>query len=85
MARALGLGWGFLLCAGLLVAAPARAHDHRTDRCGCHHQYGLRHCHPNKKSQGCEAPASARVKEAAKPPAKAKAATEVRTDTGTKL
>ncbi|HYV49607.1 MAG TPA: hypothetical protein VFA20_32330 [Myxococcaceae bacterium] len=57
MARA----WGLLLGAGLLVAAPARAHDEkRTDKCGCHHQYGLRHCHPNKATPYCEAPASAK-------------------------
>jgi len=53
--------WGLLLGAGLLVAAPAWAHDNkRTDKCGCHHQYGLRHCHPNKETPGCEAPASAK-------------------------
>jgi len=57
MARA----WGFLLGAGLLVAAPAWAHDtKRTDKCGCHHQYGLRHCHPNKETPFCESPASAK-------------------------
>jgi len=50
--------WGLMLGAGLL-ATPAWGHDHRTDRCGCHHQYGLRHCHPTKKTTNCEAPAKA--------------------------
>ncbi|HVE82693.1 MAG TPA: hypothetical protein VND93_07585 [Myxococcales bacterium] len=63
MARA----WGLLLFAGLLVAWPAGAHDNRTDRCGCHHQYGLRHCHPNKKTVACEAPVEARVKATPEP------------------
>jgi hypothetical protein len=48
------------LVAGLM-AAPAWAHEKRTDRCGCHHEFGLRHCHPNKKTQGCEAPVKAKV------------------------
>jgi hypothetical protein len=57
-----GKGWAVALglaLAGLAVAGPAAAHDKRTDRCGCHHQYGLRHCHPNKKTSACEAPARA--------------------------
>ena len=29
----------------------------RVDACGCHHVYGLRHCHPNRKSTHCELPA----------------------------
>lgn len=51
--RALALG-------GLVLALPASAHDSkRTDKCGCHHQFGLRHCHPKKKTQRCEAPVKA--------------------------
>lgn len=45
-------------------APPLRAsHDgascekKRTDACGCHHHYGLRHCHPKRKTARCEAPA----------------------------
>ena len=42
-----------------LMAAPASAHrSKRTDKCGCHHQYGVVHCHPNLKSNRCEAPVS---------------------------
>lgn len=52
------IGWAVAL--GLLVAAPVVGHEKRTDRCGCHHQYGLRHCHPNKKTRTCEAPAAYR-------------------------
>lgn len=28
----------------------------RVDPCGCHHVYGARHCHPNRKTDHCEAP-----------------------------
>ncbi|MBN1203447.1 MAG: hypothetical protein JXB05_00800 [Myxococcaceae bacterium] len=31
----------------------------RVDACGCHHVYGIRHCHPNRKSDHCEAPVKA--------------------------
>ncbi len=41
----------------LLWARAAMAHDDRADKCGCHNQYGLRHCHPSKKTSKCEAPA----------------------------
>lgn len=45
-----------------LFAAPALAHrSKRTDKCGCHHQYGLVHCHPNQKSNRCEAPVASKV------------------------
>ena len=53
--------------AGCLSAAPAWAHSSkRTDPCGCHHQWGLRHCHPTKKTESCEAPASATVRTTAR-------------------
>ena len=39
-----------------LAAGSAAAHEKRTDACGCHHQYGSRHCHPKKKKTHCEAP-----------------------------
>ena len=47
---------GALLFALALGAPPALAHQARTDRCGCHHQYGVRHCHPKLKTKHCEAP-----------------------------
>ncbi len=40
-------------------AGPAAAHEKRADKCGCHHQYGLRHCHPKYKTKTCEAPVKA--------------------------
>lgn len=50
-------GWMALGAALLLWSSPAEAHkEKRTDPCGCHHQWGLRHCHPKKKSPRCEAP-----------------------------
>lgn len=58
------MGRGFLrwvTVAACVVALPALGHNtKRTDPCGCHHQYGLRHCHPKKKSPRCEAPAQER-------------------------
>lgn len=51
--------WGGLWIAAMLLAAPAVAHEKRADKCGCHHQYGLRHCHPKKKTDHCEAPVKA--------------------------
>lgn len=43
------------LLALLWLSAPAEAHERRVDRCGCHSQYGLRHCHPRLKTRRCEA------------------------------
>jgi hypothetical protein len=52
-------GWALVLCVGLCFsAAPSFAHEEkRTDPCGCHHQWGRRHCHPQRKTPRCEAPA----------------------------
>lgn len=50
-----------------LWGAKASAHEKRADPCGCHHQYGLRHCHEKKKTDHCEAP----VKSAPQKPVKA--------------
>lgn len=50
--------WG-IMAATCLASAPALAHkSKRTDPCGCHHQFGLRHCHMKEKSDKCEAPVS---------------------------
>ena len=51
-------GWTIALGVALcLVAVPSLAHEgKRTDACGCHHQWGMRHCHPQKKTPRCEAP-----------------------------
>ena len=61
-------------CA-VLWGAPAWGHvEKRTDPCGCHHQWGLRHCHPKKKTQRCEAPVKSSEGEAAGPRRSKKAA-----------
>jgi hypothetical protein len=53
--------WVMAAAAASLCAPGAWAHSSkRTDPCGCHHEWGLRHCHPNKKKQTCEAPVDAR-------------------------
>ncbi len=37
------------------VFNPAICSKKRVDACGCHHVYGVRHCHPKRKSDHCEA------------------------------
>lgn len=48
-----------------LVAAPvfnpAVCAKKRVDPCGCHHVYGIRHCHPARKGDHCEAPVKAQL------------------------
>jgi hypothetical protein len=45
------------------VFNPSVCAKKRVDACGCHHVYGIRHCHPNRKSDHCEAPVKATVPE----------------------
>jgi hypothetical protein len=52
-------GLGIALC--LLSASVVAHNEKRTDPCGCHHQWGLRHCHLKKKTPRCEAPARAKA------------------------
>jgi hypothetical protein len=47
--------------AGQQALNPSVCAKKRVDPCGCHHVYGLRHCHPNRKSDHCEAPVKAEV------------------------
>jgi len=62
--------FGGLVVAVLLTGAPdlkasyesPQCQKKRVDACGCHHVYGIRHCHPNRKTNRCEAVASGRVK-----------------------
>jgi hypothetical protein len=54
-----------------LVSATAQAHyTKRTDACGCHHQWGVRHCHPSKMTSHCESPAGKTGAEKKKSPSK---------------
>jgi hypothetical protein len=46
------------LAVALLPEAAQAHYTKRTDACGCHHQWGLRHCHPSRRTSHCEAPAS---------------------------
>jgi hypothetical protein len=41
------------------VFNPSLCAKKRVDPCGCHHVYGIRHCHQNRKSNHCEAQARA--------------------------
>lgn len=36
------------------VFNPSICNKKRVDACGCHHVYGVRHCHPKRKSEHCE-------------------------------
>lgn len=56
------------------VFNPSICAKKRVDACGCHHVYGIRHCHPNRKGEHCEAPVKAVAPETASAPEKAKAA-----------
>jgi hypothetical protein len=33
---------------------PRECTKKRVDPCGCHHVYGVRHCHPNRATAHCE-------------------------------
>ncbi|MCE9668515.1 hypothetical protein LY474_11900 [Myxococcus stipitatus] len=46
------------------VFNPSVCAKKRVDACGCHHVYGIRHCHPNRKGEHCEAPVKAQVPDA---------------------
>ena len=43
------------------VFNPSICAKKRVDPCGCHHVYGIRHCHPNRKGEHCEAPVKAQL------------------------
>jgi hypothetical protein len=45
------------------VFNPSVCAKKRVDACGCHHVYGIRHCHPNRKTDHCEAPVKAQAPE----------------------
>jgi hypothetical protein len=49
------------LSSARLVFNPQVCQKKRVDTCGCHHVYGIRHCHPNRKTSHCEAPVKAVV------------------------
>jgi hypothetical protein len=68
--------WIFALGVALCMAgAPSLGHEgKRTDPCGCHHQWGVRHCHPHKKTPRCEAPVRSKVTKEGKDPAHPKSA-----------
>lgn len=51
--------WAAVVLGVLCFVGPVAAHEKRADKCGCHHQYGLRHCHPKYKTKTCEAPVKA--------------------------
>lgn len=62
-----GMALGLMLALGLQaspiylsrqVFPPQVCAKKRVDACGCHHVYGMRHCHPNRKTDHCEAPVS---------------------------
>lgn len=36
------------------VFNPSICNKRRVDACGCHHVYGVRHCHPKRQTDHCE-------------------------------
>jgi hypothetical protein len=56
------------------VFNPSICAKKRVDACGCHHVYGIRHCHPNRKGEHCEAPVKAVAPETAPAPEKVQSA-----------
>lgn len=56
------LGAPLAAAAPLSTAGTDKCSKKRTDACGCHHVYGLKHCHPNKKTPHCEAPVKSSTK-----------------------
>ncbi|MBX5484582.1 MAG: hypothetical protein IRZ16_22390 [Myxococcaceae bacterium] len=54
---ALAVAWGAVAFASpISTAGTQKCEQKRVDACGCHHVYGLRHCHPNRRTSHCEAP-----------------------------
>jgi hypothetical protein len=54
MVRVMALVLGAALWTPPLVRTELCAKK-RVDSCGCHHVFGVRHCHPNRRSAHCEA------------------------------
>lgn len=52
------------------VFNPSVCAKKRVDSCGCHHVYGIRHCHPNRKGEHCEAPVKAQLPAETREPVK---------------
>ncbi|HLL54080.1 MAG TPA: hypothetical protein VK447_11060 [Myxococcaceae bacterium] len=50
---------GAILLAAVLWTPPlvktGRCMKKPVDPCGCHHVYGVRHCHPTRRTSHCEA------------------------------
>jgi hypothetical protein len=65
--KAAGVLAGVLL-SGIPIFAEGPCAKKRVDACGCHHVYGVRHCHPNRRTKNCAAPASAHLPPLAKAP-----------------
>lgn len=56
--------WAVAMVLGATLWTPPLVSSGRcakkpVDACGCHHVYGVRHCHPNRKTSKCEAVAEA--------------------------
>lgn len=72
-----GVVAGIVLALGLNAAPiylskpvfnPSICAKKRVDPCGCHHVYGIRHCHPNRMTNHCESPVKATVDVTVKTP-----------------
>lgn len=55
-----------VLLLGVVLGTPPllrtdRCAKKRVDACGCHHVFGVRHCHPSRRTDHCEVIAAAAV------------------------
>lgn len=50
--------WACALWVAVPIFAEGPCAKKRVDACGCHHVFGIRHCHPNRKTSKCQATAS---------------------------
>ncbi|MBN8470682.1 hypothetical protein JYJ95_29610 [Corallococcus exiguus] len=55
MVLAMSLQAGPVEMSAAPVFNPSLCAKKRVDPCGCHHVYGIRHCHQSRKSNHCEA------------------------------
>lgn len=67
---AVAIAWGAAAFAAPTTVGTQKCEKKRVDACGCHHIYGLRHCHPNRKGAHCEAPVKTDVEKPRSPPVK---------------
>lgn len=49
--------WACALWVSIPIFAEGPCAKKRVDACGCHHVHGIKHCHPSRKTNKCQASA----------------------------